>query len=123
MKGIIIAILVILLGVAGWWFLKPQSSTNSKSTTSSSEKAVAGQAIEIKDFAYSPATLTVKAGETVTVTNKDAAGHSITADDGSFDTGVLSQNEAGTFTAPTQPGTYKFHCTPHPSITGTLVVQ
>ena len=80
--------------------------------------------VTIKDFAYTPATLTVKAGEKFTVKNLDLAGHSVTSDDGtSFDTGVLSKDQSMTLTAPTKPGTYKFHCTPHPSITGTLVVE
>lgn len=83
-----------------------------------------GASIEIKDFKFSPSTLTVKAGEKITFTNRDLPGHSITSDEqGLFDSGVLGKDQSGTITAPTKPGTYAFHCTPHPSITGTLVVE
>lgn len=80
--------------------------------------------IEIKDFKYAPATITVKPGTVITVTNLDVTGHSVTSDDKtSFDTGVLSKDKSANFTAPTKPGTYAFHCIPHPSIKGTLIVQ
>ena len=83
-------------------------------------------AIAIKDFAYG-APLTVAPGTTVTVTNQDVAGHDVVSDDeGKFRTPVLEQGESGTFTAPTEPGTYKFSCSLHPgsmSGIGTLVVQ
>lgn len=80
--------------------------------------------ITIGNFAYSPKEITARAGQTVTFTNKDLAGHSLTSDDGtSFDTGVIGQNQSATLTAPKTPGTYAFHCTPHPGITGTLIVE
>ncbi len=121
MKGILIVVIIILIGVFGWvYFAKPSSQT---ATTTSTTSAVSGKTIEIKDFKYAPATLTVKAGEKITVINRDASGHSVTADDGSFDSGVLTKDVPGTITAPTKPGTYAFHCVPHPSIQGTLVVE
>jgi LPXTG-motif cell wall-anchored protein len=75
----------------------------------------------IKDFSFSPATVTVTAGETITWTNDGPTGHSATADDGSFDTGILSQGHSGSHTF-TTPGTYSFHCTPHPFMQGKVVV-
>lgn len=126
MKGIIIVILVLILGVGAWWYLKPMGTTSKTEVTTktpNTNTTAGAKTIEIKNFAYAPGTLTVKAGEKVNVVNMDAAGHTVTADDGSFDTGILSQGEDGTFTAPTTPGTYTFHCTPHPSITGTLIVN
>ncbi len=129
MKGILVVVLLVLLGLGGWWYLAPMLSEKSPTTKTTTSKvsevdnSVSGASIVIKDFAYSPKTITVKAGEKVSVTNMDLMGHSVTADDGSFDTGILSQNENGEFVAPTTPGTYTFHCVPHPSITGTLVVE
>jgi plastocyanin len=80
--------------------------------------------INIENFQYGEP-LSVAPGAQITVTNKDSAPHDAVADDGSFRTEVLGQNESGTFTAPTAPGTYKFSCTLHGNMTsiGTLVVQ
>lgn len=96
-------------------------STVSTPTTASQTQS---QSIEIKNFAFSPATLTVKPGVKITITNQDKVGHTLTADDGkSFDTGILSQDKSATITAPAQTGSYSFHCTPHPYMKGTLVVK
>lgn len=75
----------------------------------------------ISDFKFTPSTITVTAGESVTWTNNGPTGHSATADDGSFDTGVLSRGASGSHTF-TRAGTYTFHCTPHPFMTGKVVV-
>jgi plastocyanin len=80
-------------------------------------------AITIKDFAYGNP-ITVSPGVTVTVTNMDTAEHTVTADQGSaFDVEVKESGGTATFTAPSQPGTYAFHCKYHPNMHGTLTVQ
>ncbi|MEO5316330.1 cupredoxin domain-containing protein [Pseudarthrobacter sp. CC12] len=80
-------------------------------------------AITIKDFAYGNP-VTVSPGATVTVTNQDSAAHTVTADQGqAFDAKVKGDGGTATFTAPTQPGTYAFHCTYHPNMHGTLTVK
>lgn len=80
--------------------------------------------VEIKDFAFSPVAITVKPGAKITVTNQDSVGHTLTSDDGkSFDTGVLVQGKSAVVTAPATAGSYPFHCTPHPYMKGTLVVN
>jgi plastocyanin len=80
-------------------------------------------AITIKDFAYGDP-ITVSPGATVTVTNMDTAEHTVTADQGSaFDVEVKENGGTATFTAPSQPGTYAYHCTYHPNMHGTLTVQ
>lgn len=84
--------------------------------------AVAPVAIAIEGFAFS-GSAPVAAGSPIAVTNLDSAGHTLTATDGTFDTGTLGQNELSTLTAPTTPGTYAFFCEIHPSMTGQLVVS
>ena len=80
--------------------------------------------IEISGFKFTPATLTVKAGQTIKVTNRDSVGHTVTADDGtSFESGLLGKDQSGTITAPAKPGSYPYHCSPHPNMKGTLVVE
>src|SRR3989344_3760684 len=88
------------------------------------ETVVSGDVIEAKSFAFTTATTTVKPGATITFKNSDTAGHSVTGDDGtSFDTNIIGSNKTTTFTAPTTPGSYPFHCVAHPSMKGTLIVQ
>ena len=77
--------------------------------------------VEIVDFAFTPGTIEVAAGTTVTWTNSDSAPHTATADDGSFDTGTLQPGESGSVTFDT-PGTYTYVCSIHPNMTGTVVV-
>ena len=84
--------------------------------------AGAGNAVEIAGFAFSPSTLTITAGESVTWTNSDQVVHTATSTSGAFDSGDLDPGESFTFTF-TTPGTYDYLCTPHPSMTGRIVVQ
>ena len=101
------------------------STSEAQSSTSPPEQIPSTEnSIEISNFKFSSATLTVKAGSTVKVTNRDAVGHSVTSDDGtSFDTDILAQGQSNEFAAPTTPGSYPFHCAPHPSMKGTLIVE
>jgi plastocyanin len=79
--------------------------------------------VSIANFKFSPASLTVTKGTKVTVTNKDSTAHTFTADNGkSFDTGDIDPNNSATVSAPA-PGTYKYHCSIHPFMHGTLVVK
>lgn len=120
---VVVAVLVLLGG--GYYFMSQQYQAPAREVIVKEEptEAMAKEtAIEIKNFAFSPTTLMVKVGDTVTWTNQDSAGHSATADDGSFDTGVLSQGESNTVTF-TEAGTFAYHCTPHPNIKGTVVVE
>jgi len=83
----------------------------------------AAAAITIKDFAFGDP-ITVSPGATVTVTNMDTADHTVTADQGqAFDAKVKGGGGTATFTAPSQPGTYAFHCAYHSSMHGTLTVK
>lgn len=83
------------------------------------------------DKAYSPRTVTVKVGTTVRWTNDDVIAHTVTSGpsdgttpepDGLFDSGFLAAGESWSYTFD-EPGTYEYHCTPHPWMTGTVVVE
>lgn len=78
--------------------------------------------VEIKNFAFGPKTLTVKKGTTITFTNQDSVGHTATADDGSFNTELLAKGESGSVIFD-KAGTYAYHCTPHPYMKATIVVE
>ncbi|WP_307846569.1 cupredoxin domain-containing protein [Actinospica durhamensis] len=101
------------------------SSSPTTGTGATGTGAVAGDTITIQNFAFSPATLTVAAGSTVTVTNKDSVTHTVTSSDSpkAFNTGDVPAGTTTTFTAPSKAGTYAYTCTIHPYMHGTLTVQ
>jgi plastocyanin len=76
--------------------------------------------VHISGFAYQVPT-SVSPGATVSVMNMDGEAHTVTADEGAFDVQVAG-GATGTFTAPTTPGSYAFHCTYHANMHGVLVV-
>lgn len=78
--------------------------------------------IEIKNFAFSPKTLTVKKGTRITFTNQDSVGHTATSDDGNFGTEILAKGESESVTFD-KAGTYTYHCTPHPYMKATIIVE
>jgi plastocyanin len=82
----------------------------------------ADQAVDIAGFAFSPQSITVSVGDTVTWTNADAQRHSATADDASFDTGTIARGASASETFATA-GTFGYHCKVHPTMTGTVVVR
>jgi plastocyanin len=84
-----------------------------------------GNAITIRNFAFDPASLTVKTGTTVTWTNRDVPPHAIASDAGApeaFSSDPFSTDASYSFTF-TRPGTYPYHCSIHPSMKGTIIVQ
>ncbi len=84
--------------------------------------ATAGQAVTIQDFKFSPDAITVPVGATVTWTNADSTQHTVTADDGSFDSGPLDSGATFSQTFATA-GTFTYHCNIHPNMTATVTVQ
>jgi plastocyanin len=73
-------------------------------------------------MAFSPSTLTVTAGTTVTWTNKDGVPHTVTSDNGLFDSGSISNN--GTYSHKFETaGTYPYHCSIHTSMTAKVVAE
>ncbi len=83
--------------------------------------AVRSAEVEMDDFEFVPATVTIEAGGKVIWKNRDSAEHTATLDDGSYDTGLLAEDklESQSFK---QPGTYPYHCELHPEMTGTVEV-
>ena len=97
------------------------SRTATTATTAAPTSAVAGS-VTIQQIAFHPSTLNIKAGDTVTWHFVDnGVLHTVTADDGSFDSG---QHGSGTFTHTFgQTGTFKYHCSIHATMTASIVVS
>ncbi len=87
------------------------------------QNAGAAGAVSIDNFTFTPATLTVKAGTTVTWTNRDDIPHGIASSDNAFaKSKAMDTDQSYSFTF-TTPGTYKYFCYVHPHMVGTIVVQ
>jgi len=79
--------------------------------------------IEIKDFAFNPQTLTVRAGEKITWINRDEEPHTVVSVEKQFKKSTaLDTDQEFTITAGA-PGTYTYFCSVHPKMTGTIVVE
>jgi plastocyanin len=87
------------------------------------DTAAQATAVSIDNFTFGPQTLTVKAGTTVTWTNKDDIPHGIaSANNGFAKSRALDTDDSYSFTF-TTPGTYQYFCYIHPHMTGTIVVE
>ncbi len=125
---IVIAAIVILVG--GWWVLNrrnqtqaPQSQpsqTNTNSNSNSSQ-APSSSSVSIANMAFSPTTITVKKGATVTWTNNDKVTHNVTANDKSFSSGSMAPGKSYSFTFD-KTGSFAYTCTIHPDMKATVVV-
>lgn len=79
-------------------------------------------AIIIKNFDFSPMTVTIPVGGQVTWTNKDGEIHTVTSLDGTFRSGGLDQDDSFTFRF-TKPGTYAYLCSVHPRMKAQIIVK
>jgi plastocyanin len=84
-----------------------------------SEPAVSGL-IVIKDFSFSPESLLVKQGATVTWVNGDTSPHQISSE--IFDSPAFDKDESFSFVF-NDPGSYSYACAIHPSMKGKIIVK
>ena len=75
-----------------------------------------------RDFMFAPTSLTVAAGSTVTWTNRDDEPHTVVSDSGLFRSAALDTDQSFSFRFD-KPGTYRYMCTIHPRMVGTIVVR
>lgn len=86
--------------------------------------ASAHYSVQMSNYAFAPASLTVKEGDTITWTNQDTAPHTVTTTSGpeSLNSPYLSKGQSWSHTF-TQPGMYMYYCTVHPDMRAELIVQ
>ena len=98
------------------------TGTNQQNNPSPVPEAVVGGAttVDIQNFAFNPATLTVKKGSTVTWTNSDSATHTIKS--ATFNSSDLATGQSFSFTF-ADAGTFDYSCGIHPSMTGKIIVE
>jgi len=79
--------------------------------------------VQIQNFNFTPATITIKAGDSVSWENFDGSPHTVTSDSGNELGSLLlqkGQTYKHTFNA---PGAYTYHCSVHTSMKGTIIVE
>jgi plastocyanin len=79
------------------------------------------QTVYIQDFYFSPASINIEPGTTVTWVNQGQAPHTATHTGGTFDSGTLQPGQSYSYTF-NRAGTYAYYCQIHPNMTGTIVV-
>ena len=98
-----------------------QSGESTESEAAPSGEAAKSEKVQIVEFTYEPDPVVVQAGGKVTWQNEDTAPHTATADDGSFDTGIIEKGKLGSATFK-EPGTFTYFCEIHPTMHGTVEV-
>lgn len=109
---VLLAVTIPLACTSGYGATTPTTQVSSAS----------GNTVTISNFSFSPATLTVTVGTTVTWTNKDSVTHTVTSDLDEFDSGNVPPN--GSYSrAFNTAGTYTYHCSIHTAMKGTVEVK
>jgi plastocyanin len=112
----IVALVVLVVGLA-LGQSRPPAATAKPSTVVESKTAK----LKVSNYAFVPASLTVRAGTRITVTNTDQTAHTVTARSGAFDSGTVNLGKARSFTI-AKPGVYAYYCQFHAFMTGTITV-
>lgn len=141
---LIIVILIIIIAIAGFFLLNNNSSdstsiSNSEETntenneanniaptnppTNTNQNTPQTYDISIKSFAFTQTPLTIKKGDTVIWTNEDSAKHTVTSDSGNELNSALIGNDEKYSHTFDSVGTFSYHCTPHPSMKGKIIVE
>jgi plastocyanin len=107
----VIVVILAVFAIAGPVKMIRESTEDEKATTA------AGTEVSMAGLKFSPSTLVVKAGDQILFINDDVAPHTVTADDGSIDSGLLSPGQSFTVTADKQ---FDYHCDVHPSMTASI---
>lgn len=117
--GILAAVVVVVAVIGVGTLGKRGSGMQGPNTT-----APSANTLTIKDYMFTPATVKVKVGTKVTWTNQDEVNHTVTADNPSSaapSSMDIAKGQSYSFTF-TKPGTYAYHCFPHPYMHGTVEV-
>jgi plastocyanin len=107
----------LLLGACGG------GAVHGSGAPATSNSTAGGTHITILNFMFHPMSLTVSPGASISVTNKDAVTHTLTATGGQFNTGDIDQNQTKTIAAPSKPGVYHYICNIHQYMMGTITVK
>ena len=114
MYTVIGIIIVLVLAIGGYFAFSNKSNTNNN--------AIPTGTVVISQEVFDPGTITISKGDSVTWENKDSIDHTVVADDGSFDLGTVAGG-ASVKHIFSQTGTFKYHCSIHTFMKGSVVVK
>jgi plastocyanin len=117
MKNKILCLNILILLIVGLGIV-----SCGKSSSYNTNMPPSANSVSIINMSFSPATITVAPGTTVTWTNNDGMTHTVTADDISFDSGNITTGSKFSRVFSTV-GSYSYHCTIHPNMKGTIIVK
>ena len=129
MIGIVIASAVIAGAIVAMYVLSGSANMGVERSGNAQEPAtpIPDNSTVVKIVAnagsnsFSSNPVKVKVGEIVTWINDDSGRHTVTSKDGVFDSGIMGKGQSFSFTFDIA-GEYSYHCEPHPSMVGTVVV-
>lgn len=139
LAALIVIVVVVALGGAGWYLAGRNTATPASSASStSSSGSMSGAAdkssgstinqpvdttVTIQNMAFTPDSMVVHTGTTITWKNADSVAHTVVETDGKQgpDSSSIAPGSSYSFTF-TAAGTYHYHCSIHPSMTGTITV-
>ncbi len=120
---------IVFFAIAAFFLANCSSTLSTSQTTTSNHPSNqsspngSSATITIKNYAYSPSSLSVSPGETIIVQNNDQMAHTVTAKDQAFDTGGIPAGSSTSFKAPEKAGSYEYSCTFHTFMHGVLIVK
>ncbi len=122
MKAIIMVVVIVVLALIGWAIYRTTRPvpTPAPGSTSTANPPVSLNTVMMKNQAFSPANLTVQAGEKVTWTNDDLTAHDVTFTD--FASGQMAPGQSYEHVF-LSAGNFSYHCAIHPSMTGQITVE
>lgn len=118
--ALVIVFIISFFVFAGFYACSKSSSSYGNSGGGGGNSS--SNSVSIKNYAFSAATVTVASGTTVTWTNNDAVTHTVTADDGSFDSGNIAPGATFSHKFSTA-ATVNYHCNIHTTMKGSVVVN
>jgi plastocyanin len=118
----VIAILVAIMSITSSCTKSSMSNMYGSGGGGGGNGGPGANVVWIQGMAFTPSNITVAAGTTITWTNKDAITHTVTSDNGTFDSGNISSGSSFSYMFSTS-GTYTYHCKIHPTMMGSVVVN
>lgn len=129
-KNIVIVIIIVAIAGAGWWYINnnKENMTGEENTTgtvaSANHEISMNMMMHKESGGFSEPAITIKKGDSVTLKNMEDMTHTVTSDDGVFDSGDMTNGEMFTYTFD-EVGEFPYHCIYHKmmGMVGKVIVQ